>query len=58
MEGNTSKPTREGYNRIRTEMLARIEQLCKIKLNRKIFIEAINKHAVSLINYYMLDTSS
>ncbi|KAI5170046.1 hypothetical protein PAEPH01_1204 [Pancytospora epiphaga] len=35
MKDSTSKPTRESYNRIRTEMLARVEQLCKTSLNGK-----------------------
>ncbi|KAI5175281.1 hypothetical protein PAEPH01_2145 [Pancytospora epiphaga] len=34
-------------------MLARVERLCKTSLNGKNFIKAVNKHAVSLINYYV-----
>ncbi|KAI5170257.1 hypothetical protein PAEPH01_1280 [Pancytospora epiphaga] len=34
-------------------MLGQIERLCKMELNVKIFIKAINEHAISLINYYV-----
>ncbi|KAL6121570.1 hypothetical protein NUSPORA_01495 [Nucleospora cyclopteri] len=39
--------------KIKLELLVRIEKLCKTKPNGKNLFTAINEHAISLVNYYI-----
>ena len=41
------------WERIKKEMITRVENLCQTKLNGKNMMRAINEHAISLINYYV-----
>ncbi|KAI4293483.1 hypothetical protein PAPHI01_2757, partial [Pancytospora philotis] len=53
IEDNRSRPSRESYEKLQTELYARVERLCKTKLNGKNLMKAINEHGVNLINYYV-----
>ncbi|EQB62206.1 hypothetical protein NAPIS_ORF00213 [Vairimorpha apis BRL 01] len=44
---------RETFDIVRDEILARVEKLCKTKLNGKNILRAINEHAVLVINYHI-----
>ena len=52
-ENRESKVSRETYERIRIEILKRVENICKTSLNGKNTIKAINEYALSVINYYV-----
>jgi hypothetical protein len=52
-ENRKSEVSRETYERIRTEILKRVESICKTRLNGKNTITAINEYALSVINYYI-----
>ncbi|MCB1712129.1 MAG: reverse transcriptase family protein [Candidatus Riesia sp.] len=53
IENSNSKPTEETLNKIRKEIINRVEKLCVKKLKSKNLFKAINEHAISLINYYI-----
>ncbi|KAL6120304.1 hypothetical protein NUSPORA_02982 [Nucleospora cyclopteri] len=53
IENSKSEDTRETAEKIKVELLARVERLCKTKLNGKNFFRVINEHAISLVNYYI-----
>ncbi|EQB61288.1 hypothetical protein NAPIS_ORF01136, partial [Vairimorpha apis BRL 01] len=44
---------RETFEKVRKEILCRVEKLCMTKLNGKNMIRAINEHAISVINYHV-----
>ena len=52
-ENRKSEVSRETYERIRTEILKRVECICKTRLNGRNTIQAINEFALSVINYYI-----
>ena len=52
-EDSTGKPTKETITKIKKELAARAERLCKTKLNAKNLFKALNEHALSLINYHI-----
>ncbi|KAL6120527.1 hypothetical protein NUSPORA_02731 [Nucleospora cyclopteri] len=53
IENSKSEDTGETAEKIRTELLARVERLCQTKLNGLNLFKAVNEHAISLINYYI-----
>ncbi|KAL6122029.1 hypothetical protein NUSPORA_00983 [Nucleospora cyclopteri] len=53
IENSKSEDTGETAEKIKVELLARVERLCKTKLNGKNLFRAINEHAISLVNYYI-----
>ncbi|KAL6120577.1 hypothetical protein NUSPORA_02671 [Nucleospora cyclopteri] len=53
IENSKSEDTGETAEKIKVELLARVERLCKTKLNSKNLFRAINEHAISLVNYYI-----
>ncbi|EKX73433.1 reverse transcriptase domain containing protein [Theileria equi strain WA] len=52
MEDRSSIPSLESWEKIRAEILARVEKLAKTKLNGRNMFKAINMFALSLLNYY------
>ena len=52
-ENRRSEATKETYERVRTEILKRVEQICMAGLNGKNTISAINEYALSIMNYYI-----
>ncbi|KAI4293398.1 hypothetical protein PAPHI01_2672 [Pancytospora philotis] len=52
-EDMTGTPKRETFERIKMELLCRVERLCATQLNAHNLIHGINEHAISLINYYV-----
>ncbi|EKX73017.1 hypothetical protein BEWA_015780 [Theileria equi strain WA] len=52
MENRSSIPSLESWEKIRAEILARVEKLAKTKLNGRNMFKAINMFALSLLNYY------
>src|ERR1700722_12178996 len=53
IEDSTGRPTKETLTKIRAELAARAERLCKTKLNAKNLFKALNEHALSLLNYHV-----
>ncbi|KAI4290877.1 hypothetical protein PAPHI01_0151 [Pancytospora philotis] len=53
IEDKTGVPKRECFEKVRAELLARVERLCKTRLNARHLFHAINEHALSLTNYYV-----
>lgn len=45
--------TRESFEKIKAELFVRVERLCNTRLNAKNLVKRFNKHAISLINYYV-----
>ena len=52
-ENRRSEVSKETYERIHTEILKRVESICKTRLNGKNTISAINEYALSVMNYYI-----
>lgn len=52
-ENRRSEVVRETYERVKTEILKRVENLCRTGLNGRNMIMAINEYALSVINYYV-----
>ena len=52
-ENRKSEVVRETYERVRAEILARVESICKSGLNGRNTIAAINEYALSVMNYYI-----
>ena len=52
-ETSDSKISPESFDRVKKEILLRVERLCKTKLNAKNLFKAINEHAISVINYHI-----
>lgn len=52
-ENHKSEVIRETYNKVHKEILSRVESICKIGLNGRNTIAAINEYALSVINYYI-----
>ena len=44
---------KEEFQKVRTELLTRIEYMFNINMNDKNLMRGINEHALSLINYYV-----
>ena len=53
IEDSTGRPTKETLAKIKMELTARAERLCKTKLNAKNLFKALNEHALSLVNYHI-----
>ncbi|KAL6122446.1 hypothetical protein NUSPORA_00483 [Nucleospora cyclopteri] len=53
IENSKSEDMGETAEKCKVELLDRVENLCKTKLNGKNLFRAINEHAISLINYYI-----
>ncbi|KAF7683369.1 LINE-1 reverse transcriptase like protein [Astathelohania contejeani] len=50
IEDHSSNIMRESFEKVRRELLARVNRLCESNLNLKNLFKAINKHAISLVN--------
>lgn len=50
-EDSTSSSKQGIFEKVRTKILARVERICRNKLNVKNVIRAVNKHAIYVINY-------
>ena len=52
-EDSASKPKRECFDKLKSELFARVGMLCETRLNGKNLIKAINEYGINLINYYV-----
>lgn len=52
-EDSSSAIKRETFEKVKTEILSRVERLCMTKLNGVNMFRAINEHAISVINYHV-----
>ncbi|KAF7683224.1 hypothetical protein TCON_1556 [Astathelohania contejeani] len=53
IEDHSSNIMRESFEKVRRELLARMNRLCESNLNSKNLFKAINEHAISLVNYHI-----
>lgn len=53
IEDRIGSPTREFFEKIKKEIYARAERLCKTRLNGVNLFKAVNEHAISLVNYHV-----
>ncbi|KAF7682802.1 hypothetical protein TCON_1980 [Astathelohania contejeani] len=53
IEDHSSNIMRESFEKVRRELLARVNRLCESNLNLKILFKAINEHAISLVKYHI-----
>ncbi|KAI4292149.1 hypothetical protein PAPHI01_1423 [Pancytospora philotis] len=53
IDDKTGVPKRECFEKVRAELLARVERLRKTRLSARHLFHAINEHALSLINHYV-----
>ncbi|KAF7683092.1 hypothetical protein TCON_1694 [Astathelohania contejeani] len=53
IEDYSSNIMRELFEKVRRELLARVNRLCEINLLSKNLFKAINEHAISLVNYHI-----
>ncbi|MCB1712868.1 MAG: hypothetical protein KDH96_10425 [Candidatus Riesia sp.] len=53
IENPDSSVAVESFEKIRDEILKRVQRLCETKLNAKNLFKAINEHAISVINYHI-----
>ncbi|KAF7678802.1 hypothetical protein TCON_2558 [Astathelohania contejeani] len=44
---------RKSFEKVRRELLARVNRLCESNLNSKNLFKAINEHAISIVNYHI-----
>ncbi|KAF7682825.1 hypothetical protein TCON_1958 [Astathelohania contejeani] len=44
---------RKSFEKVRRELLARVNRLCESNLNSKNLFKAIKEHAISLVNYHI-----
>ncbi|KAF7684302.1 hypothetical protein TCON_0517 [Astathelohania contejeani] len=44
---------RKSFEKVKCELLARVNKLCNSNLNSKNLFKAINEHAISLVNYHI-----
>ncbi|KAF7684756.1 hypothetical protein TCON_0072 [Astathelohania contejeani] len=54
IENRGSNIARESFEKMKREMIMRVDRLCNSKLNAKNLFKAINEHAISLINYHIV----
>ncbi|KAF7683767.1 hypothetical protein TCON_1031 [Astathelohania contejeani] len=53
IESRGSSIARESFEKVKREMIMRVDRLCNFNLNAKNLFKSINEHAISLINYYI-----
>ncbi|KAF7682912.1 hypothetical protein TCON_1880 [Astathelohania contejeani] len=53
IKDHSSNIMRESFEKVRRELLARLNRLCESNLNSKNLFKAINKHAISFVNYHI-----
>ncbi|KAF7683511.1 hypothetical protein TCON_1277 [Astathelohania contejeani] len=53
IEDHSSNIMQESFEKVRRELLARVNRLCESNLNSKNLFKAINEHAISLVNYHI-----
>ncbi|TBU20298.1 reverse transcriptase [Hamiltosporidium tvaerminnensis] len=53
IEDSRGIPTRKSFEEVQTKLIARVERLCRTRLNARNLFQAINQHAISLINYHI-----
>ncbi|KAL6121682.1 hypothetical protein NUSPORA_01371 [Nucleospora cyclopteri] len=53
IKNSKSEDMGETAEKIKVELFARVERLCKTKLNDKHLFRAINEHGIPLVNYYI-----
>ncbi|KAF7683008.1 hypothetical protein TCON_1784 [Astathelohania contejeani] len=52
-ENYSSNILRESFEKVRRELLARVNKLCESNLDSKNLFKAINEHTISLVNYHI-----
>ncbi|TBU13251.1 hypothetical protein CWI38_0488p0010, partial [Hamiltosporidium tvaerminnensis] len=52
-EDSRGIPTRKSFEEVQTKLIARVERLCRTRLNARNLFQVINQHAISLINYHI-----
>jgi hypothetical protein len=53
VENRDSTVSKQTFEKVKKEILSRIEKICNTTLNGRNSIRAINEHAISVINYYI-----
>ncbi|KAF7680930.1 Retrovirus-related Pol polyprotein from type-2 retrotransposable element R2DM [Astathelohania contejeani] len=53
IENKGSNIARESFEKVKREMIMRVDRLCNSNLNAKILFKAINEHAIIFINYHI-----
>ncbi|KAF7683405.1 hypothetical protein TCON_1381 [Astathelohania contejeani] len=53
IEDHSSNFMRESFEKVRRELLARVNKLCESYLNSKNLFKAVNEHAINLVDYYI-----
>ncbi|KAF7678783.1 LINE-1 reverse transcriptase like protein [Astathelohania contejeani] len=53
IEDHSSNIMRESFEKVRNEILARVNKLCDSDLNSKNLFKAINEHVISLVYYHI-----
>ena len=53
IEDAKGRPTSESFAKVKEELLSRVDQLCKRKLNAKNLFKAINEYAITLVDYHI-----
>ncbi|TBU11757.1 reverse transcriptase, partial [Hamiltosporidium tvaerminnensis] len=53
IEDSRGIPTRKSFEEVQTKLIARVERLCRTRLNARNLFQVINQHAISLINYHI-----
>ncbi|KAL6121905.1 hypothetical protein NUSPORA_01116 [Nucleospora cyclopteri] len=53
IENSKDEDTTKTEEKTKVGLLAKVEKVCKTKLNGKNLFRAINEHAISLVNYYI-----
>ncbi|TBU20583.1 hypothetical protein CWI38_0032p0070 [Hamiltosporidium tvaerminnensis] len=51
IEDSRGIPTSKSFEEVQTKLIVRVERLCCTRLNSKNLFQAINQHAISLLNY-------
>ncbi|TBU20728.1 reverse transcriptase [Hamiltosporidium tvaerminnensis] len=53
IEDSRGIPTSKSFEEVQTKLIARVERLCRTRLNARNLFQAINQHAISLLNYHI-----
>ncbi|KAF7683435.1 hypothetical protein TCON_1352 [Astathelohania contejeani] len=53
LENRGSNIARESFEKVKREMIMRVDKLCNSNFKQKNLFKAINKHSISFINYHI-----
>ncbi|TBU11666.1 hypothetical protein CWI38_1092p0010, partial [Hamiltosporidium tvaerminnensis] len=53
IEDSRGIPTSKSFEEVQSKLIARVERLCRTRLNARNLFQAINQHAISLLNYHI-----